>query len=352
MTERPFNPDMLRLARDHVGLTQAELAQEAAVTQALISKLEHGFITHPSADVVEHLASALRCPPAFFYESGRAVGFPHFHQRERAKLSAKPLARIGAIINIHRRHITKLVRSYEIEAAKPIPQIDLDESGLTPERVAERLRSYWMLPRGPVANVVELIEESGGIVILSTFETALLSGISFRSEGLPPLFFMNKDVPGDRFRLSLAQELGHIVMHTLPNDDGRMNEEAGRFAAAFLMPTSDIKPYLLDAKISSLGRVKAFWKVPIKSLLERAHDLKLITDSQHKSLKAQYSKSFRQGEPSSTPIEEPTRLREIIKYHKEKLGYTPEDMAQLLTVNVEVVEGYFGRTPLRLVASN
>lgn len=45
-----------------------------------------------------------------------------------------------------------------------------------------------MLPRGPVSNLVELIEEAGGIVIIARFGTSLLDGLSFRTEGLPPLF--------------------------------------------------------------------------------------------------------------------------------------------------------------------
>ena len=352
-SERSFNPEMLRLARDRRAVTQDELAKQSGVTQALISKLEHGFVAQPSDDVVERLAAALGCAVAFLYEPGRRVGFPHFHQRERAKLTAKPLARIGAIINIQRQHIAKLMRSYEIEAAKPIPQIDLDEAGLTPEKVAERLRAYWMLPRGPVPNVVELIEAAGGIVILSRFGTALLPGISFRSEGLPPLFFMNKEMPGDRFRLSLAQELGHIVMHTVPDDDEKMEAEAHRFAAAFMMPAGDIKSYLAPAKLNALGRVKAYWKLPIKSLIERTHELKLITDAQFKSLKNQYVKAFAAGEPIDVPLERPSRLREIVEYHRDKLGYSADDLGKLLAVNAADIEtAYFDRRSLRLVVSN
>ena len=353
MSEQSFNPEMLRLARDHRGVTQDDLAKQSGVTQALISKLEHGFVAQPSEDVVERLATALGCAVAFLYEPGRRVGFPHFHQRERAKLTAKPLARIGAIINIQRQHIAKLMRSYEIEAAKPIPQIDLDESGLTPEKVAERLRAYWMLPRGPVPNVVELIEAAGGIVILSRFGTALLPGISFRSEGLPPLFFMNKEMPGDHFRFSLAQELGHVVMHTVPDDDEKMGAEAHRFAAAFMMPATDIKPYLANAKLSALGRVKAYWKLPIKTLIERSHELKLITDSQLKAFKGQYTKAFQAGEPIEVPLERPSRLRQIVEYHRDKLGYSAEDLAKLLAVKTGDVEAaYFERPSLRLVVSH
>jgi Zn-dependent peptidase ImmA (M78 family)/DNA-binding XRE family transcriptional regulator len=344
---------MLRLAREAREMTQADLAASAGVTQALISKIEHGLVGQPSDEVVSKFANALRFPEAFFRQRERAIGFPAYHYRKRVKLGAKPLARIGAIINIRRQHITKLLRSYEIEVEKPIPQIDLDVSGLTPEKVAERLRAYWMLPRGPVASVVDTIEQAGGIVIMTSFQTALLDGISFRSEGLPPLFFINKDVPGDRFRFTLAHELGHIVMHTVPDDDQEMEEQAHRFAAEFLMPASDIKTYLIDPKFPSLGRVKAYWKVSIKSLIKRSHTLKLITDSQYKNMNVQYNKSFKNGESGEIDVEQPWRLKEIVKYHREELGYSLTDLARLLSANESDIERvYLPRQGLRLVVSN
>jgi Zn-dependent peptidase ImmA (M78 family)/DNA-binding XRE family transcriptional regulator len=347
-----FNSDMLRIARDRRGLTQVELATATGVTQALISMLENGLVEQPSDEVVAKVASTLRYPPEFFYQWWRVIGFPHFHQRERDKLPVKSLSQIGAIINIQRQHIAKLLRSYEVDIARPIPQIDLDESGLTPEKVAERLRAYWLLPRGPITNMVEVVEGAGAVVILSHFGTALLDGISFRSEGVPALFFMNKDVSGDRFRISLAQELGHIVMHSLPDDAAKMSAEAHRFAAAFLMPASDIKSYLINAKLSTLGRVKAFWKVPIRALLERTRDLKLITDYQFRSMTSQYNKAFKEGEPADIPVEQPSVLKDAIAFHRDRLGYSAEDLARLLTLNVADVEAaYLARPAIRLVAS-
>lgn len=353
MNEDRFNPDMLRLARDRREMTQAELARASGVTQALISKMEHGFVAQPSDDVLQKLASTLQCPVRFFVQRERLVGLPHFHLRERAKMPSKPLARLSAMVNINRQHITKLLRSYDLAVAKPIPQLDLDTTGLTPEKVAERVRAYWMLPRGPVSNVVELVEEAGGIVILSRFGTALLSGMSFRSEGLPPIFLMNQEVPGDRFRVSLAQELGHIIMHTIPDEDAKMQEEARRFAIELLMPSSDIKPYLIEARLTILSRVKSLWKVPVRDLINRAKELKLITDSQYKSLTGQYKKAFSTGEPIDVPIEQPSRLRDIIAYHRDRLGYTAQEMADLLSVTLTEVEGtYSGKTGIRLVVSN
>ena len=65
------------------------------------------------------------------------------------------------------------------------------------------MREYWLIPRGPLPSVTEIIEEAGGIVIVSRFGTNMLDGISFRSEGAPPMFFMNRDMPASGSR-SLA----------------------------------------------------------------------------------------------------------------------------------------------------
>jgi Zn-dependent peptidase ImmA (M78 family)/DNA-binding XRE family transcriptional regulator len=354
LSENRFNADMLKLARDAREFTQADLANAAGVTQALVSKIENGLITQPSDDVVDQLAKAVKFPREFFYQAERIVGFPHFHYRKRAKLGTKALAHIGALINIRRQHVAKLLRSCESAPAKPIPQIDLDEKGLTPEKVAEQLRAYWMLPRGPISNVVDLIEQAGGIVILCRFKTALLDGISFRAEGLPPLFFMNRDVPGDRFRFSLAHELGHMVLHAIPDDDGKMEDQAHRFAAAFLMPATEIKPYLATPKLSTFARVKAYWKVSIKALIKRASDLKLITDSQYRWLNVQYSRTYKAGEPVPIEREQPWRLRAMVEYHLRELGYSIPDLARFLCVNSEDLQrAYVQQRPgIRLVVSN
>jgi len=50
----------LRKARKAAGLTQADLAHLAGVTQAYISKLENGERLRPRFDILDRLALALR----------------------------------------------------------------------------------------------------------------------------------------------------------------------------------------------------------------------------------------------------------------------------------------------------
>ena len=116
------------------------------------------------------------------------------------------------------------------------------------------------------------------------------------------------------------------------------------------MPRTDIRPYLSTVKLSTLSRVKAFWKVSIKALIKRAHDLKLITDNYYKILNIQYNKSFPQGEPVDIPLEQPVMFKRVFQHHIEQLGYSVSELAELLCLTEEDTRLAYVEAPrLRLV---
>jgi transcriptional regulator with XRE-family HTH domain len=200
-----FNHHMMILARDSRGLTQADLAAKLQIGQGTLSKYEAGLNEPPSSFVAE-LASCLNFEAAFFYEPGRPYGLPPFHYRRRKKLSAKALARIVAEMNIRRFHLMKLLTSFEWKTNAFIPEIDPDEyrgrgaARLTAEDIARHIREMWMLPSGPIPNMVELLESNGGIVIPCDFGNDLIDAMSQWIDGLPVLFFVNINAPTDRLR--------------------------------------------------------------------------------------------------------------------------------------------------------
>jgi Zn-dependent peptidase ImmA (M78 family) len=153
----------------------------------------------------------------------------------------------------------------------------------------------------------------------------------------------------------MAHELGHMVMHTEPTaNDAKMEDEANEFAAAFLMPAQEIRPYLLPPSVEKFGRVKPLWKVSIKSLIYRAHTLRLITDYQFKTFSIQYNKAgYSRGEPFPLQREEPSSIANMINFHMRELKYTVSDLATLLLMTEdEFRETYLPRRRLELVVSN
>jgi Zn-dependent peptidase ImmA (M78 family)/DNA-binding XRE family transcriptional regulator len=345
-----FNRDMLQLARAARGFTQEDAARTSGVTQALISKIENG-LSEPSAEVIEALSRGLDFPVDFFCYQNKIYGLPQYHYRKRAKLGVRVLQKIEADINIQRIHIERLMQSFDGLKQNNLPTIDLDEKGWTPQSAARYLRGHWMVPSGPVSNITGLLEDAGVLVMQLDFGTHLLDAMSFRIPGLPPLIFMNRYVPGDRYRFTLAHEVAHLILHNAPMSDDDMEDQADKFAAEFLMPAVEIRPYLKYPSLGKLARVKTYWKVSIKALIYNAFQLKLITPSQYRGLNVNYSKAgYSKGEPFPIEVEEPRLLPRMIDYHMRELGYSLADMAKLLFLEPhEVQRRYLGRPQLHVV---
>ena len=336
-----FNHHMMVLARDSRGMTQAELASRLGVVQGTLSKYETGFAEPPS-DFVDQLSSVLGYLPSFFYEPGRPYGLPPFHYRRRKKLSVKTLARIVAEMNIRRLHIAKMLVSFDWRRNAFIPEIDRDEyqgkgkAPLSIEEVARLIRENWLLPAGPIQNMVDLLESNGGIVVPCDFGTDLLDAMSQRIDGMPILFFVNVNAPADRLRHTLAHELGHIVLHTTTvKSDEVMEDEADEFAGAFLLPADEITPQLRRFDLRQLANMKQYWKVSMAAIAVRASRLKLITPYQSKMFWIDMSKlGYRKREPNEPPKEIPSLLRQMLAFHTKKLGYSVAEMARLLNLRV------------------
>jgi Zn-dependent peptidase ImmA (M78 family) len=332
-----FNHHMMVLAREMRAITQAELASRLGVGQGTLSKYETG-LQEPPDEFIDELSDALGFEQSFFFEVGRPYGLPPFHYRRRKKLAAKPLARIVAEMNIRRMHLSKLLISFDWKTNAYIPEIDPDEyrgkakGRLAIDDVARIIREMWMLPTGPIPNMIELLEENGGIVIPCDFGTDLLDAMSQRIEGLPVLFFVNVNCPMDRLRHTLAHELAHMILHTaVIKTDEEMEDEADAFAGAFLLPADEIRPQLRRFDLRQLANLKLYWKVSMASLAVRADRLKLITPYQSKMFWIEMGKlGYRKREPNEPPKESPKILRHMISFHIKKLGYSQSDLAKLL----------------------
>lgn len=348
-----FNHHMLTLARDSRGLTQAQLADAMGVGQGTLSKYETGVHEAP-AEFAEDAGRALGYPASFFFQAGRPYGFPPFHYRKRKKLSAKALGKIIAEMNIRRMHIEKLSRSFPFSTNRFIPEIDRDEyQGRTKKRVtiddlAQLLRETWMLPSGPIENVVDLIEENGGIVVPCDFGTDLLDAMSQRIDGLPVLFFVNTASPMDRLRHTLCHELAHMVLHTTEfKEDGEMECEADEFAGAFLVPPEELRRQLRRFDLPHLANMKAHWKVSMAAIATNAQRHNFITQYQYKNFFIEMSKlGYRKREPNEPPREHPKILRQMIEFHRKSLDYSETDISNLLCVTLEEFRSLYQSDPL------
>jgi Zn-dependent peptidase ImmA (M78 family)/transcriptional regulator with XRE-family HTH domain len=351
---------MLVVARERGELSQSSLAEETGMSQGEISKFENG-IKIPSDEQVRSLASHLKVPVEFFYlnESKRDFGSGCVYHRKRMSATETKLRFLLALLNIRRIHVKQLLAGADPSNEYEFEYLDIDDHKGDASKVAQALRAIWNIPPGPIQNVIQLVENAGGIVFREDFGTDKVDALSQWLPGMPPIFLINSRIPTDRMRWTLIHEVGHIVMHRFPTEE--MEREADEFAAEFLMPASHIKSQLHGITVARLASLKPYWRVSMNALLRRASDLETITPRTKQFLWMRMgTMGYRKHEPVEIPPEDPTLLSELLSFHQKELGHDTHQLARIMRVKEsELLEKYlsgktvqgdrFGTSGLRLV---
>lgn len=325
------NPEMVRLAREARGMTQTALAKAAHLTQATISKIE-ARVLDVSPAALAAIAGAVKMPEAFFFQNDPiyGVGTSEFFHRKRQAVPTGVLSKFHAQMNIQRMHVATLLRSVELPPCR-IPQLEITDFGGKAREVARAVRAVLNVGPGPIPSVVKVIEDAGGLVIPCAFGPYEIDAISRWVPGLPPLFFVNRNAPVDRFRMNLAHELAHMVLHRVPEPE--MEDQANAFAAEFLMPSAEIKSQLYNVNLQRLAALKPYWRTSMNALLKQAGDLNCISPGAARYLWIQMAKhGYRKREPQELDLapEKPELLDEIVKFYRAELGYALDDLARAL----------------------
>jgi Zn-dependent peptidase ImmA (M78 family)/transcriptional regulator with XRE-family HTH domain len=343
VTEK-FNHALLLLARQYRGASQGAVASKAGIDQGYYSRIENGLLPgDPTPDNVEKIGQALDFPPEFFYLEDGLSGLPlsvHPMNRRKASVGVTALRQVHAELNIRLIHLRRYLRAADIQPELPLPQIDPYEGG-GPAQIAQTLRRAWSVPEGPIGNLTDLCERAGILVIWCDLGNGI-DGVTMKVRDLPPCIFLNREVPPDRMRASLAHELGHAVMHTVPTDT--MEDEANAFASEFMVPEKHFRRQFAGRSgvtLDWLARQKAYWKMSMAFLLYRAGALDMVTRHQSEyAWKRISSLGWRTREPEETdfPYEEPTAFPQLLHIHGNVLGYDLETIATLISSNVSDVQ--------------
>jgi Zn-dependent peptidase ImmA (M78 family)/DNA-binding XRE family transcriptional regulator len=321
------NPEMIILARESRGLTQKQLAEALKVEQYEISRMESGHFGTILDSKLEILSKLLSYPKNFFQEDFRSYPLWTNFYRKHKGLPQKELKRIDTLMNIYGERINRLMASVDVEYLE-LKDFLVEDFG-SPEEVARIVRQYLRLPRGRIENMTEIIERFGIVIIPYNFINRKFSGASLYAN--TKIMFIN-EMPPDRWRFTLAHELGHLVMHAFPKPDTPVEEEADRFASEFLMPEADISQHLTFLDLERLASLKLYWKTAMSSILKRANTLGKISDRQYRSFWEKLGKKGvtrlkepKELEPNSEP---PTLLKEIVEFHISDLNFSADELAE------------------------
>ena len=346
-----FNYEMLTLARKTRRKTQGQLAKETGISQSVISKCEAG-LRIPDDNALEQFAIALDYPIRFFGENTilEGPGTNEFFHRKRKAMNASSLNKVYALAEVRRIEIMKLLRS--TGEYDPIPIMPIDEYDDDPCKIARTVRAHWNLPNGPIENITRTVERNGCIVVGHPFDIRHIDGFSYHAHGIPPIFHLNTMRPSDRWRWTIAHELGHIIMHgnahdynDCPLSDIEVEQQANKFAGEFLAPKHELLPMMAwNLDLPRLASLKREWKISMQALVMRAYEFGIINARKKQGFFILLSKAgYRVNEPLelAPPVETPESLFKMAKFHLTHLQYSREELLDFLTIGEADFQQYY-----------
>ena len=302
-----------RLARG-MSLKDLAAAIEGSVNAQTLSKYEHGEL-QPTAATLNQIAFA------FGIRSAQLWGEPPCYVewiafRKRARLSKREQERIQSFVAEEFEKRVQLQEQIcegnivELSELKTIV-LSLDNA----EEAALALRDTLKLGIDPIANLIDVLEDHY-IHIIEVAADEAFDGISAlaRDSDDKPLaaaIATRSDVPGDRQRLNIAHELGHLLLELYGDVDPE--KAAFRFGAAFLAPAEQLRRDV-GRKRSRIQREELFYLkrrygMSMQAVLFRLRDLGIITNTYYKQWCIQVNKSgWKKREPIKIPPEKPKRF--------------------------------------------
>lgn len=309
----PFNPDRLSVARKRRLLNQKGFAELARVAAHTVSRCEKG-LTKPTDDNVDAFADALKYPREFFF--GGPIDIPSADlvsfRSQTAMTSAVRDAALSA------GALGFLVSDW-IEDRFTLPEVslpDLHLSSREPEAAARAVRAEWALGEQPVSNMIHLLE-SHGVRVFSLAENSVRVNAFSLWRDDKPYVFLNTIKSAENSRFDAAHELGHLVLHQDGKTTGRVAEDqANRFASAFLMPKADVLAHVSDIySLDQIMRLKQRWRVSLAALNYRLHKVGITSDWRYRDLCIQISTSgYSKKEPNGIPRERSMVWEKILKF--------------------------------------
>jgi Zn-dependent peptidase ImmA (M78 family)/transcriptional regulator with XRE-family HTH domain len=298
-----------RLAKNY-SLDELVAATGGIVSKVALSKYERGIIK-PSNKVLTAIAKALDVksinlvvPPT--------VKVEFIAYRKGSSLSKKEQANVESLVSSKLEDIVKI---QDLLFASNKPNLPVKHYKINKmedvEIVSTDLRSKWKLGLDPIGNITSLLENNFVHVIFinsaKCFDGISALAYTNNTQLKAAAVISKNNIPGERQRLNLAHELGHIVLDVANSLDEE--KVAFRFGGAFLAPKETVLNLVGSRRehfqVRELLILKKIFGISIQALLFRLKDLDIISQTSFSNWYRIINKNnWKKSEPM--PIKEET----------------------------------------------
>jgi Zn-dependent peptidase ImmA (M78 family) len=308
--------ERIKQLRELMGWTQAEMARRLGADQPFIAKLEGDRINAPS-QFIEELSLVSGFPPAFFGREPEA-DFPagsllfRSHAGMTGKEASEMYRYAQVTFGLLRTMLTKRkFKNFPINLPSGVSDDPREAAAVTRSELG-------LSPDRPIPHLTNALEKAGVLILALSkpFEHRDAFSLWAGFDRSRPVIVLAGGTVGDRLRMNVAHELGHLVMHKpIVNPVHEVEKQACRFAAEFLLPERQMRlevnpPVNLD----TFAALKQRWGVSIQALIVRTRELGIINQRKYTYLFQQLSaRGWRTREPRmfDVPVEKPRVVRQI-----------------------------------------
>ena len=302
----------LRRVREAKGVSDIDLAKKASLSLDDYRSMEEGKST-PSLAALGAVALGLDVPLRHLVEKVRPLSKVRFrakkHLLEREQILADvsrwfySFSEIEAMLNDHPHN--KLAKIHEKRLAGDDPI----------EAAALVRRELGIQGDEPIYNIRTLLESSGIKVGEVKLPSSTFWGLSIVDEKRGPAVVINtwEKISGERWIFTAAHELGHLVLHSSDYSPEQVEEsddheeEADKFAAAFLMPSSafdrEWDSTIGLAFVDRVMKIKLIFNVSYQTVLVRLGDKYPKDTKLWPRFRGQYKSRYGKSLPRSTEPE-------------------------------------------------
>jgi Zn-dependent peptidase ImmA (M78 family)/transcriptional regulator with XRE-family HTH domain len=355
---RGFIGERLKQVREARDLSAAALADLLNVTRASIYQYE-GNLQSPSPEALRLLGDKLRVDVQYFLRPmpNRQSGVRFY----RCMATATKRARVRAGRRYEWvREICDCLNKYVRFPAVRFPDLGVprDPARISFEDVEEaasQTRIFFGLPDGPVPNVLWTLENHGAITAKFDLDATTLDAFSEWSpaDQRPYVILSSDKGSAVRSRFDAAHELGHLILHRNTPESffchkdsfELMENQAHRFASAFLLPESAFTSALYAPTLDAFRSLKETWRVAIAAMIMRVHDLNIVNDEGAKRLWINLGRrKWRTREPLDDRLqpEAPRYLSRCISVLLERRTIAPCDLQFQTGIPAQDIEKLIG----------
>lgn len=338
----------LRIVRNFFGYTLDEIGERVATTRQYIQQIESNAKI-PSEDMILALSDALEVKREFFFTAENTLTTEdqcHFRSPRTTATSNKNQA-------ISQANILDSVVN-EFDSILDFPSINLPSSNpqslVDIERIAEESREFWGLgSTAPITHMIRVVENAG--VVVAHFKGVSEKVDAFSMSGRRPIILRNPHKESAcRLRFDIAHECGHLIMHQgIITGDKKTEDEANRFASAFLLPRGAfIKEFPRRASFdwTTIYNMKLRWKVSVSAIIRRAYDLSLIDAAAYRRAHIHLSKNGQTKNEKfddQIPLEEPELIHNAINTITDNAPFLFDQVCDNLKIRRSILERLFNR---------